>query len=487
MNKTKTDPSTSALRLFARRFVRVASRLLDATLDSLDRLGAAILSLIELIFFPPQTKPKITVPHITLGTFISSDNPRVPCFLPFHALDTHLHGRGLTRTGKSKLIQHICRELVRERRGFTLFDPNGELFWKVATDLASEGIPAILLNPSDADRLVGFDPFVSISKDEAALYTKADRMKKATLMTWGVEEETQIPRLARLLRALYYTLLEQDLSIVAIEHFLNPGHEAQRQAIINRIRNERFRSDWIEFYEGSKGAVKTYLESTGNRIEIFRHPQMQRVMGLSENSINVKQVIDEGGILLVNLQPSDIFGIDQCRILGTLLINEIWEITRRRQRPAPHFLIVDECGDYLTPDIPLMLSQAAKYGLHLMLFHQYDGQLPVSMRGAFQNARIKCFFTKPRTFQFCSPYMTAYQTFEDGSQVELPDYPVYVETPYVGRPDIDRASCEAYYEKSIESFMTVDEVDRRLDALKESPNDDAAPANTETDEQDFFE
>src|SRR5437588_762773 len=147
MNKTKTDPSTSALRLFARRFVRVACRLLDGTLDSLDWLGAAILSLIELIFFPPQTKPKITVPHITLGTFISSDNPPAPCYLPFEALNTHLHGRGLTRTGKSKLIEHICCDLLREKQGFTLIDPNGELFWKVGAQLASRGIPAYLMNP----------------------------------------------------------------------------------------------------------------------------------------------------------------------------------------------------------------------------------------------------------------------------------------------------------------------------------------------------
>lgn len=41
--------------------------------------------------------------------------------------------------------------------------------------------------------------------------------------------------------------------------------------------------------------------------------------------------------------------------------------------------IVHECGEYLTPNIPLMLSEAAKYGLYLMLFYQYDEQLPKSM------------------------------------------------------------------------------------------------------------
>jgi len=464
-------------------------RLTQTTKRSANWITDRAASIIEFLldFLAPPPRQKTTVPHISLGTFISDNVPPVRCNLPFEALNTHLHGKGLTRTGKSKLIEHICRQLADEGQGFTLIDPNGELFWEVAADLASEDVPANFLNPSASDRLVGFNPFISASKDEAALYTKADRMKKATLMTWGVGDESQIPRLSRLLRALYYTLLEQDLSIVAIEHFLNPAHEAQRQAIINRIRNERFRSDWMEFYEGSKGAVKTYLESTGNRIEIFRHPQMQRVMGLSENSLNVRQIIDERGVLLVNLQPSDIFGIDQCRVLGTLLINEIWEITRRRQRSVPHFLLIDECGEYLTPDIPLMLSQAAKYGLHLMLFHQYDEQLPKSMRGAFQNARIKCFFTTPRKFQFSSPYATAYQVLEDGSKVELPDYPMYVKTPYVEGPTIDQRSFDEYYTTSCASFMTVNEIDRRLDALKEGANQPAGRVSCETGDVDFFE
>lgn len=454
--------------------------------EFLRQLGAFVGELLDILFGPPKPL-KLNFPHILLGTFLGENVPKVPCYLTFEDLNTHLHGKGLTRTGKSKLIEQICRDLLREGQGFTLIDPNGELFWEISRYLAQEGIPAYHLNPSDTKRLVGFNPFVSASKDEAALYTKADRMKKATLMTWGVEDDTQTPRLARLLRALYYTFLEQDLSIVALEYFLNPAREKQRQEIVNRIQNERFRSEWIEFYESSKGAIKTYLESTGNRIEIFRHPQMQRVMGLSENSINVKQIIDEGAVLLVNLQPSDIFGIDQCRVLGTLLINEIWEITRRRQQPESHFLIVDECGEYLTPDIPLMLSQAAKYGLHLMLFHQYDEQLPKSMRGAFQNARIKCFFTGQRKFQFSSPGLMVRIETENGFRYEDLDFPVYVKTPYVKPPEIDDIAFRKYCSASQSSFMTVSEIDRRLHMFSVRQIDGEGTVTAETDDFNFFE
>src|SRR5207244_12037995 len=138
--------------------------LMDLTFELL-----AFIPIILDLLFGPSPPVKINFPHITLGAFISSNDPPTPCYLTFEALNTHLHGRGLTRTGKSKLVQHICRELERERQGFTLIDPNGELFWLVAADLASRGIPAYLMNPSNSGRLVGFNPFVSASKDEAAL------------------------------------------------------------------------------------------------------------------------------------------------------------------------------------------------------------------------------------------------------------------------------------------------------------------------------
>jgi hypothetical protein len=201
-------------------------------------------------------------------------------------------------------------------------------------------------------------------------------------------------------------------------------------------------------YQGTANEIKSQLESTANRFEIFRHPQMQRVLGVTENSIDVRRVIDDKEILLVNLQPSDIFGINQGRVLGALLLNEIWEITRRRQGKSDYFLIIDECGEYLTPDIPLILSQAAKYGLHLMLFHQYDEQIAPDMRASLQNARIKFFFGKtPRFYEFTMPGL---------------EYPILAETLTIEGAEVDEETLQAYVSKQMEGYLTVGEIDKRL-------------------------
>ena len=63
--------------------------------------------------------------------------------------------------------------------------------------------------------------------------------------------------------------------------------------------------------------------------------------------------------------------------------------------PSPFFLMIDEFQKFVTPDVPEMLDQAAKYGLHLFLFHQHLSQLKErdpQIYGALTNARTKIVF-----------------------------------------------------------------------------------------------
>ncbi len=116
----------------------------------------------------------------------------------------------------------------------------------------------------------------------------------------------------------------------------------------------------------------------------------------------LEDVIENGKILLVNLQPKkNWLSLEKRAGYRHASLNEIWEITRQREQgaggkaPSPFFLMIDEFQLFLTPDIPEMLDQAAKYGLHLLLFHQHLSQLKtidLKAYGAMSNARIKVVF-----------------------------------------------------------------------------------------------
>jgi TraM recognition site of TraD and TraG len=317
-------------------------------------------------------------------------------------LETHVHGVGASRTGKSKLVEWMVREMVRARQGFCLFDPHGFLYEDILRWLTyvRPNREIVLFNPSSGNRVVGFNPF---RRSQGDLGTQAGRRVKATVKAWGQNDSDETPRLERVLRCLYQALMEQDHSLEVSSYFLNWQEKAIRDHLIGKVVTPMIRDEWKEISALTR--LPDFLgqvESARNRLFRFLgSDQIRRIVGLNTNNLDLEEIVAEGKILLVNLQPSENIDEEQGRLLGTLLLNELWEVGMRRrrgaegQKPTDFFIIVDEFQKFLTPDIPAMLDQAAKYGFHLFLFHQHLAQLEeldAQVYGSLTNARTKLVF-----------------------------------------------------------------------------------------------
>lgn len=306
-------------------------------------------------------------------------------------LRSHLHGVGLSRTGKSKLIELIARDLITYRIPCCIIDPHALMYGELLDWLTVMNFerPITLFDPSRP--AVGFNPFASQETDPARIMTKAERMLSATLLAWGVTDPTSTPRLTKILTCLYYLAIEQQLSMDIVDAFL-AYRDGRREAILRRTQSLWVQAEMERLYALPRRDFENYIESTANRLRMFVHPQVRKV--LSAPPLDVKGIIDSGGILLVNLKPSGEIGRESNRVLGTLLVNEFWEVTYTRPiGESPEFyLVIDECHKYMTPDIGAMLAEGAKYGLHLMLFHQDESQVR-SFAGALKNAQTKIRFS----------------------------------------------------------------------------------------------
>jgi hypothetical protein len=53
---------------------------------------------------------------------------------------------------------------------------------------------------------------------------------------------------------------------------------------------------------------------------------------------------------------------------------------------------MDEFQNFATLDVPHMLDEGAKYGLHLLLFHQRLSQLDTNLHGSMKNAHTRFIF-----------------------------------------------------------------------------------------------
>jgi hypothetical protein len=299
---------------------------------------------------------------------------------------SHVHGVGLSRTGKSKLIELIVRDFVTKAVPFCLIDPHGTLIGELLDWLVVMRFDRNL-TLLDARRN-GFNPWALENPTPARVMTKTDRLVSATLMAWGTDPNA-VPRLSKFLAAIYYLLLENQLPISAIDTFLDFERGREREELLERTQSDWIRRELARLYAMNRTGYEAYLESTGNRLRMFAHPTVRRMLS---GSLDLRDTIDSRGMVLVNLQPTDELSQEAGRVIGTLLVNEIWDVTYGRERPKEFYVVLDECHRFMTPDIGSILAEGAKYGLHLLLFHQDRSQVK-PFEGALKNAQTKLWFS----------------------------------------------------------------------------------------------
>jgi len=420
-----------------------------------------------------------------------ADNQEQSLYLSNTDLKAHVHGIGASRAGKSKLIEYIARQLVKERNGFCLIDPGGFLYQDLVQWLAyvkPSRSEIVLFDPSYEKKVVGFNPLlIQGPKNEATISAKVDRIVALTTKALGMTDLTNAPRLERVMRCLYYVLIEQDLSLEAVRYFLSPRHLHIRDTIIDRIQSETIKDQWLMLTQGKRPeAYLNMVESTANRLfKVLTQPSVKRIIGVPENSINIGSILDNRGALIVNLQPSFAFSQDAAHIIGTFLVNEIWETVRKRtrenMRKAPKFfLLIDEFQSFATPDFAQILDQGAKYGLHLMLFHQNLNQLDSQIKTAMTACHSRFVFggiTSSDAGQMLEGSRPMFENLRDDVMaapslparyfiLRRPDQPlISAYTPEVHEYRVPQEKVEIYVENITSRFLSPEQID---DAMQNS-------------------
>lgn len=288
-------------------------------------------------------------------------------------LVTHIRIMGESGTGKSTLLYSVLTQLIMDGAGFALLDPHGELYQQllaflVYTEYRSSDVH--LMDATQRTVTATVNPFSSESEPDA-IETKAQVLTDLTLQVWGKDSEAV--RAEKVLYVLYVILLEQRRPLAEILDVLaNPGV----------IKNHFARSEW----EQLRG--KSFLDSVTTRLKPLTHSRIKALTNPNQ-AIDFSRLMNEK-IFLANLSRSDIMGEKECQTLSAFLVAEIWAAAfARRQRFPPFYLVVDEFKVLATEELANVLTQAQKFGLHLIFLHQTESQLPSYMRDAIGN--VSCF------------------------------------------------------------------------------------------------
>ncbi len=294
----------------------------------------------------------------------------------------HLYIIGQTGVGKSGLLELLTISDIYSPYGFAVIDPHGDyalnILRRIPKDRAND---VIYFNPADTDFPIAFNPMEVLDpKLKTHTVSELIGVLKRMFESWG-------PRLEYILRYCLLALLDYpNATMLDITRILTD--KKFRLEVLKYVEDPVVRSFWtIEFASWNDRFAAEAVAPVLNKVGAFTaNPLVRNIIGQPKSSFNIRQIIDQHKILIVNLSRG-LVGEDNASLLGSLMVTKIQLASMSRadipaEQRTPFYLYVDEFQNFATDSFATILSEARKYGLNLTVANQYIAQMPIEVKDA---------------------------------------------------------------------------------------------------------
>ena len=295
----------------------------------------------------------------------------------------HMYIIGQTGTGKSGLLTLLTLSDIFHNQGFAVVDPHGDYATDIMQFIPESRINDVTyFNPADMENPIGFNP-MEVYDQNMKGHTSSELVGvlKRMFDSWG-------PRLEYILRYTILALLDTpDTTMLDITRMLTDVKF--RKKIVDNVTDIVVKQFWtIEFASWNEKFATEAVAPILNKVGAFvANPMVRNIIGQPKSTFNVRKIMDEGKILIVNLSKG-LMGEDNAAIMGALMVTKIQlsamsraDIPRVEDR-TPFYLYVDEFQNFATDSFAVILSEARKYGLNLTVANQYISQMPPEVKDA---------------------------------------------------------------------------------------------------------
>ena len=341
-----------------------------------------------------------------VGVAHEADGGRIPVHFPEETRGRHRFLVARTRMGKSTLAGHCAGEdMAAMARGesddaLVVIDPHADLVRDLLRRVPEEIVHRVaLIDLDDPDRTVGInvlDTHVFDDRD-AAVQAIVDVVRGAD-EAWG-------NRIASILTHVMLSLYEANLELprhrqlTLLEGSLMLSDPNFRDAVLDKVDDPTVLDWWRSSHGGwSQEYGKDAIAPVLTRLSRYAGSRVARaIFGQRRCTLNLRSVVEEGSVLLVNINQSTV-GSDVSALVGVsilklleVIITEQGQIedAERRRRVS---LIVDEMQALEGADFQKVLSQIGKRGGVLTLATQslasLSGLGETMREGVFANAGV---------------------------------------------------------------------------------------------------
>ncbi len=296
----------------------------------------------------------------------------------------HVYIIGQTGAGKSGLLELFALSDIFHNQGYAIIDPHGDFAINNMKFIPGSRLnDVVYFNPADTAYPLGFNPLEVTNPNQKTNISSEviGVLKRMFGESWG-------PRLEYILRYTILALLDRpETTMLDITRMLTDKNF--RKETLGYCRDTVVLQFWnVEFASWNDKFVAEAVAPVLNKVGAFTaNPIIRNIIGQPKSTFNIRQIMDEGKILIVNLSKG-LIGEDNAAILGSFLVTKIQlaamsrsDIPDIRDR-RPFYLYVDEFQNFATDSFATILSEARKYGLNLTVANQYISQMNETVRDA---------------------------------------------------------------------------------------------------------
>ena len=299
----------------------------------------------------------------------------------------HIYIVGKTGMGKTTMLENMIIFDIIHGHGVGFIDPHGDSADKILDFVPPERIKDVVyFDPSDLDHPIAFNAIENVEPEKKHLVASGlmGVFKKIWPDVWSA-------RMEYILNNTILALLDYPgATILGIMRMLS--NKDYRKDVVDHVQDPVVKSFWVD--EFAKYTDRFAAEATPaiqNKVGQFLSAAVIRnIVGQKESAIDMRKIMDEGKILIMNLSKGRI-GEDNSKLLGGLLVTKLQLAAMSRvdipeSERKDFYLYVDEFQNFATESFANILSEARKYRLALILANQYIAQLIQSVGGSKSTA-----------------------------------------------------------------------------------------------------
>lgn len=368
---------------------------LDANLQSTHRTNP---------IYPADYKADDVVDTYLRGTHLKElFRLKTPFAIPEERRFEHMHIVAGSGHGKTQTLQYfIAKDLeavAHSDRSVVVIDSQGDL---INTILKAKVLPPeriVLIDPEDIGYPVSLNLF-SVGQDRLESYDPLERERLTnsiielydfvlgSLLSAGMTAKQSV--VFRYVTRLMFHI--PDATIHTLRELMEPGGTDKYREHIAKLDGTPRRFFETEF--DSKEFANTKTQVLRRLYGVLENQTFERMFSHPVSKFDMFTEMNAGKLILINTAKS-LLKEQGTEVFGRFFIALIAQAAQERATlpdwdRLPVMVYVDEAQDYFDQNIGLILSQARKYKVGMVMAHQYLGQLSNGLQEAFEaNTSIK--------------------------------------------------------------------------------------------------